>query len=543
MGGPALSQGLATTFHVLTHTDNEAAVRVLLAALDNPKPVIQEQALQAVLNRRGPQGGREILRRLDEMPPRWKEIIRRYHGRLIGALRDAIVGSDAEMMDRGARAAVWFREYDLIPTLLNVLEGRAARTADLAAETIIELVDALYEELAGPRDYRDHRDPKRVRERVVDSLGKSVTRFDRHKRREVIEAFLLLAHRDNIVLRRTLKTPHQAAFVATVDLLAHSPHGGVIRLLLSFLDDPSAPSAALSVLAKRNDLKYVRYLLRKIGHQPSAAAGQNLKRIESIPWLCEGSPLLEQLDDAAQHGAVRLAITSGISRLQAFVTVRYILENGNPGGRRAAATALAEFQGAEANEVTLRALDDSDPQVQATVAAQLRGRGIPGAMGRLLSLVNSPHTVVRRAVRESLAEFHFPRYLSSFDMLDDEVRKTTGMLVRRIDPTTEEGLRGELKSKMRSRRLRGVAIAKVIELVESLEGDIIALLDDEDHMVRAVAAEALAGLNSEASRLALEAALRDSSPKVRQTAEDSLAERAQSRPWRAPPSSWGGPPS
>ena len=29
-------QGLATTFHLLTKTENEAALRVLLAALDSP---------------------------------------------------------------------------------------------------------------------------------------------------------------------------------------------------------------------------------------------------------------------------------------------------------------------------------------------------------------------------------------------------------------------------------------------------------------------------------------------------------------------------
>ena len=38
-------------------------------------------------------------------------------------------------------------------------------------------------------------------------------------------------------------------------------------------------------------------------------------------------------------------------------------------------------------------------------------------------MVDSPHAVVRKAARESLAEFSFRRYLAAFDMLDEEVRQ------------------------------------------------------------------------------------------------------------------------
>jgi len=522
-----MTQALDVTLQTLTHTNNEAAVSALLPALDSPHPAIQEGALRALLNRRSIRGGREILRRLDDMPPRWHDIIRRYHGRLVGTFRDAIVGKDADMAQRGCRAAVSFHEYDLVPTMLSVLEGRKDSSAEPVAAALLELVGALYDELANPRDYREKRDPRRVRDRLVESLGSSARRYERHKRLEVIEAFLLLVHRDDTTLRQILKETYQTAFTVTMNILANSEHGGVIRLLLSFLDDPKAPSAALSVIAKRSDRKFVEYLLRKIGYQPSAAVAKNLKRMYSIPWLCEGNRLFEQLDDAAQHGAVRLAMTSGVPRLTAFAVVRFILTEGKPGGRREAAAALVEFQGAEANDLALCALEDPDPQVQAMAAKQLRSRGIPGAMGRLLTMIDSPHAVVRKAVRESLEEFHFPQFLASFDMLDDDARRSTGLLVRRIDPQGVARLRMELESKMRTRRLRGVAMADCMELVERLEPEIVGLLQDDDHMVRAEAAGALRTTRSEASRLALEAALEDSSPKVRQTAEESLLARGQ----------------
>ena len=90
--------------------------------------------------------------------------------------------------------------------------------------------------------------------------------------------------------------------------------------------------------------------------------------------------------------------------------------------------------------------------MQAHIVGQLRGRGIPGILPVLLEMVDSPHAVVRKAARESLAEFSFRRYVAAFEMLDDEVRQSTGMLVKKIDPQTVPLLREEMRSLVRTRR-------------------------------------------------------------------------------------------
>jgi len=521
------SEGLATTFRVLAKTDNEAAAAVLLSALDSPHVAVQEGALGAILTRRSPVGRREILRRMPTLGERWKMVIRRHPGRMSQTLRDALLGSDLAMCRSACRAAVWFREYDLAPTLLTVLEDETSPHSDLAAETLAELVNLLYEELAGERDETSRRDPQSIRRYVLSNLQASVGRFVRHKRRGVIEAFLLLVNRDNVTLKKILKNPHHASFLAVVDVLSKSPHGGVVRLLLSFLDDPHVPSAALSLAANRSDVRFVRYLLRKIGREPSAVMAQNLKRIESIPWLRAGEQILDQLDDAAQHAAVRLAVGAGIPRAHAFAAIEFLLLSGKPAGRREAARALADFQGAEANALALKALDDPDPQIQANVLAQLRHRGIPGVLPRLVDMLDSRHAVVRKAARESLSEFTFKRFVAAFDMLEDEVRQSTGMLVKKVDPQTIPALREEMASPVRKRRLRGAAIAHTIEVAPHLEAEIVRLLQDEDHLVRAEAAAALAQCSSAASRLALEDALNDRSETVQEAAKKSLRMRAE----------------
>ena len=520
-----MSEGLKTTLRLLGKTQNEAAIRALVPALDSPCAAIREGALGEILSRRSPAGHREVLRRLHTADEQSKAIIQEHSGRMTHALRDAVLGTDLQLSANGCRAAVWFREYDLIPALITALEDPSSPNAELAGKTLLELVDLLYAELAGPRQESGRRDPELIRRRQIVALERSVGRFPTHRRREILEAYMLLVNRDSVVLKQVVSDPHHAGFLALVDVLSNSAASGVIGLLLAFLDDPRAPSAALGVVSKRSDLKFVQYLLRKIGHEPSKAVKQNLKRMKSVAWLENGTELLDQLDDAAQHAAVRLAMTSGVARTQAFAVVEYILLSGKPKGRRAAAAALNEFNGAEANVLVQKALDDEDPQVQANVLVQLRGRGILGTLPRLVEMIDSRHAVVRDAARASLGEFSFRRFLSAFDMLDEEIRQSTGTLVKKVDPQTIPQLRSEMQLPVRTRRLRALSIARVIKVVKQLEGTIVGLLKDEDHMVRAEAARALAQGESPSSWEALEDALHDRSATVQEAAERSIRNR------------------
>ena len=516
---------LATTFQVLTTTGNEAAVRVLIPALDSPNAAIQEGALRAILARRSRTGHREVVRRLHSMPDWWAKVIAEQHGRMAGALRDAILSTDRQMCVNGCRAAVWFCEYDLAAAVLNVMENRTSGNADVATETLLALVGGLYEEVSAPRDLADRRDPQFVRRHVLESLELSFKRYPQHQRREVIEAFLMLAGRDNVVLNRILQDPHHPVYLPMIDLLSNSSHDGIMRLLLSFLDDPHAPSAAISLAAKRSDPEFIRSLLRKIGREPAFVVRQNLHRIQSVSWLGR-LDLLDQFDDAAQHATIRLAMYSSVSRLQVFATVEHLLLRGKPGGRREAALALETFNGAAANALAIRALDDPDPQVQANVAGQLRRRGIPGILSRLLTMMESPHEEVRSAVRGSLEEFTFERFVGAFDMLDEEVRRSTGIVVKKVDRQATQCLLQELKSIVRTRRLRGLAIARALELVEQVEPTVIDMLrGDEDHMVRVVAAGLLGDCTSQESLEALFHAGGDSSTAVVEAARESIEQR------------------
>ena len=139
--------------------------------------------------------------------------------------------------------------------------------------------------------------------------------------------------------------------------------------------------------------------------------------------------------------------------------IEHLLRYGEPAGRRAAVEALAEFNGAEANALVIKVLEDPDPAVQAMAVEQSappRDTGRDDAAARSCWRVH--HLAVRR--RKSLAEFTFKRFVGAFDMLDEEVRRSTGLLVKKIDPQAIPQLRLELHSRSRTRRLRAAAISR-----------------------------------------------------------------------------------
>lgn len=521
-----MASGLDHTFEILSKTRNEAASAVLLAGLDSPHVAVQEGSLRALLARRSLPGQRELVRRWKGLNERWKAIVAEHPGRISGALRDALLGADPVHCANACEAVLFLREYDLMPALINATEDEANPHREPNARALIELAEALYDELAAPRDYSRRRDPQLVRQHVLASLEPSVRNFDRHKRQEILESFLILVGRDNATLKQILQNPHDKCYLPLVEMLKTSQRIGVMRLVLNFLDDPHAPTSTISILAHRSDGEFLGHLLKKIGYEPATQARANLRRLEAIPWLRDDLARFDALDDAQQHAALKMLLATSMSRLKVFDVVRHALLHGKTAGRRAAAAALVEFKGFEANTLVVSALEDEDPQVQATALSQLRDRGIPGALTRLIAAVDSPHEAVRAAARGGLQEFNFHRYITAFDMMDEEVRHSTGRLVKKVDPLAVGELQSELSAQARTRRLRALEAAPYIGAVPDVEPQIIELLADSDHFVRSESAKVLAECRSAESRQALRQALLDPSVMVREAAERSLQQIA-----------------
>lgn len=503
-----MTAGPAATFRYLAASDDEAAGRALRAALDSPLPSIRHQALAAILERHDPAGHREYLRRVDPIEPLWRTVLLDHPEKIGRTLRDVMLGDDPQLVRAACLAAGWLRDYDLAPTILVALEEPEHPLADLLGHTILDLVSRLCHELAAPSSPGQHA-ASLARRRLVAALEASVQRFGRHQRREPLEAFVLLAYRDDVTLRQILENPHHSAFAATKELLMRTRQAGAMRLTVGYLDDPHAPLGAISIVSRRTDARFLECLMRKVGREPSATVARHLAQIRSFAWARDGGRVLDSLDDHGQHAAVRLLMASGAAGSQALPVLERLLEYGKPGGRRAAIAALTAFSGPVANRLVMMAAEDSDAEVQAAALAQFHERNLPGAMARLIDALESPHSVVRRTARKGLAQFAFPQFFANFDLLDEPTRRQTAALVKKVDPQTPAQLRAELHSPIRSHRLRALAILPCLELIAELEDAVIALLADEDPVVRAEAVAVLGDCPTPRVREALREAMND----------------------------------
>jgi HEAT repeat protein len=524
----AMTGGIDTTFDILTRTANEAANRVLIPALDYGMAPIRDRAFQTILRRRSAAGHREIIQRLHTLPSEWQDDVLKNHARMVPALRDAILGDDVHLCGNACLATAWFREYELIPSLLRTLDRTEAPDPDVAGRTLMYLAGALCEDLtADASESAWSRDPELVRRQVVASLELSIHRYHAHRRREVLEAYARLARNDSPVLVDLLHRPLDPAFPVLMEIFSRSEQPEVIRLVLSCLDLPQAPVGILKVVARRTDLPFLHALSEKAGVQSTGLLLRNLKRLDLTAWSGGQVRALAAMDELCQQTAVAVLMDSATPRDRVFDVLSHLVASGKVAGRCAAVQALEEFRGVRANELVQAVLEDPDHRVVAKALPQLRRRGIPGALNRLIAMLDHPHAAVRKAARENLGEFTFPQYVAQFEMLDEATRRGNGALVKKVDPQTLLRLREEMKSPLRSRRLRAVSVAQSLDLTFETEYDLIELLQDEDHLVRTEAAALLSVCQSAASAAALRTALSDQSGTVREAARKSLYERGE----------------
>lgn len=521
---------LGLTFDYLATTENEAATTVLMAALNHSERAVGDAALHCLLRRKSPDALDQLVARWHTMSDRWKQIAAERPGVLTTALRTAFQSSNEQLIRNAAEAAVVVFDYDLVATFAQAAADPHPLRKRLAAEAVLRLAEQLYDELHGGAKNRVRRDPQCVRDFFVGSLESPVAHFNDHQSRELLEAFLLAAPRESATLRHLLQDSHEPAHQPLCDQLLRSTRPGVIRLLLSMVDDPHAPLSALRILGRRRDVGFFRQLCKKLVDDQAACVETNLSRIDALDWIDDTLGILASLAETEQRGAVLLVQKAKITEAQKRRVLRHLLANGAPAGREAAASALVDILGDEADLLLLELLEDRCPLVQAVAARHLRACDIPDAVSTLIDLLDSPHEVVREAARQSLEEFSFARFLSTYDSLSKEARRSTGALVKRVSPNIVKELVAEMTGNGRARRLRAVEIATLLELVPLVASGLIELAHDESHTVRVEAARLLGQCSGSEARRVLRELLRDSSTAVQHMAEQSLLEMSRRDP-------------
>lgn len=525
-----MNNGLNATFDFLTKTENKKAVEVLTAGMDCSHKPSRTRSVQAILKRREADGHVEVFRRLSKLDEKCHSYIKERAKRMVNVVSETLEQGDHKAAVEACDAILEFRLYDVLPGLMATAEKPDCAESDLAAQTTLKLAELFYGELSGADDQPKRKDIENVRRQMTSTLEDAARRYLKHKRLEIVEAFLLVTKSSNVTLRNLLRSPEEAAHAAVVEVLGKSRHGGVIRLLLGFLEDPQMPRRIMRVMCERTDSKFVTNLLQRAcpGQSRAKTYIETLKRFDDIAWAEPEYELLGELDGENQGNAVELLMASSLDRERVLDIIEYVLAVGKPLGRRTAARALADFPGPRADALALKSRGDRDAEVRANILKQLRPRKIPGAMTLLMRMVDKAPEAVRAALSEALPEFSFRQFMMNFDAMPDEIQPLSGRLVRQIDLDAGKQLQAELGLLSPVRRRRAVKVAAAMGLVRELEEFIVPLMSDSDHMLRVAAAQTLADCETETSWESLRDALFDRSVMVQEAAEQSLLRISQS---------------
>lgn len=522
---------LDKTIAALVKSRNEAANSTLLSALSGRDFTTFDNVVRALIERRNKSGHHAVVALWHVMPTESRRHFAAGRGRMAVAMREAVQSPDDQLFANSCDIAESIDEFDLLPALVSLAERSESPRAKPALRVAQRLVSRLEEMTHASRDARDRQNTDMIRQGVLECLERSVERFRTHRRVELIEMFVALSGSENLSLRAILESPHHPCFATVVEILSRSDSPAVIGLVAEQLPNPEAPQVVRSVCSKRIDAKFLSALLTTPLDWSNPNTAKALARLKAIACLEPANFTAASFSDDQQVTAMRvLAATSAADEDKLDLAGRLLAE-GSPAARQAACLALQPIAGQRANELVLRALDDPDSQVQLAAAKQLRERHIPGTVAKLLDLTDSPHANVQQAACEALPEFTVDGLLEKFDSLTDEQRKSTAVLLVRVDRTAPARLALELQSAAARKRLRAIEIVAITGLAPQVADALVERLEDEDHLVRAAAAEALGRCTSQDVRDALLAALGDRSPAVQLAARNSL--RTIARPTTA----------
>jgi HEAT repeat protein len=516
---------LEKTLNFLACTPNQAAVPVLFSALDSSQAAVRLGAIRALIDRRNAAGHRRILERYSNFgEPEHAVVAESLHHsthHMKPALAEAVEDEDLDLCESACHVVLLGRVYELLPTLVKVAENQRHRHSAQAAATLVQLAQLLHQELTGEAHERTC-DPFFVRRQMLPSFEKAIANYHHHNRLEIVAAFLLIVPPGNKTLLDVLTDVAHPCHHPVMESFGTSAVNSVLQLLAEMLHDTTAPRPVLEIVAQRRDRKFLDYLLHHVGTPVSLRVQENMRRLFAVPWLEDSREVLAELDGPAQAAAVELAVASGIDRAHLFDLLRFLLRRGRPEGRRASCEALSRFHDRDADECIVEALQDSDPRVQAAAVRQIRRRHVPNSMERLVGFLDHPAPEVRDAARSSLAEFNFMRYESAFESFDEQVRKITGRLVRKVDRSATHRLIVLLTSPSPSTRFRGLEMVVAMEHADAVLPQLIALSTDRDLDVRTEAMTALGLCSAEEALEALERAEQDPNPSVRDAAAAAI---------------------
>lgn len=524
-----MAEPLDLTFQALTTTANPFAGELLIAALDVPVERIQSEAVHSIVARSGVREHIEAIRRYPHFSPALRKQLESSAPSLVPALRQCLLWGRSEYDLPALELSRAGEAFGLIENLLSMLRSNRKELHEEVVGTLRHLVNRLYEHLYAPKEESQPplKNATQIQHLATLALDQSLAFFHDLAHVEVIvESLFALTRPGDPIPQKLLTHPSKDCRSLAKDLLLSSRHPGVMRFVLDSLSRPNPPSRVIDVLQRRDDEEFILATLRWVPKRWTSTQERNLKQVERLPWLENGTDLLLIPEDL-QTALVTLTCTAGLSREKKQEVREWVIRHGSPEARDVAIAVIEETGMEKVKEIVLDGLDSVDPSVQAWATGQLRNQHVPDALSKLIDQLDNPEACVQAVARQELQGFDLECLLARFEFLSPLALANASKLLQKIDPDCFVKLMHEFYHSIRRRRVRAIRGVQAYGWHLQVLPAILELLKDGDPIIRRTTVEVLADVHHPEVLASLVAMQGDPHPRVREAVDEALAKLAQ----------------
>ncbi len=515
---------IANTFEILAHSKNAHALVALILALDVPDETIRFATVKSLLKRHSSRGHLELIRRHHELTAQMRELFQPYANAMNKALRQSILTDNLQTQTNALEMIRDLEVYDMLPVVLEMLaDEKHEEHHRYCLETVDDLVNKIYERVHHTSKEKKYlRDVQKIQLRIVAALEKACKNPNIPGYEQLLENLLILGDLEVNEIRKLLRKEGHPHRPLAEEMLLNSDHPGIMQLILDFLGLSYCSPLAFRCVAQRDDPQFICHLLRQWPRNLSISQCKNYKQIETLSWLEAPILQLEIIPSALHVKLINFVNATSLPLKSKLRTAEWVVSHGCDEARRVATEMLEDLDNGRMHSLIKEGLESQDEEVQAWATSQLRTKNIPEAFTKLIERLDSPMPQVQQAAREELEDFNLNRILTFYDLLDPRTCKLVGSLLLKINPDTTDQLTAEMTGPMRSKRMRAIQAAIAMGLQEPLLQTFIALLEDEDVLIRRTAVEAVAEVPGVESAQALQELRDDPSPRIQELAAKGL---------------------
>lgn len=515
----------ATTLDALTGTTSPEAIELLVEGMESSYESISLGCGLALLDSHGMPGQREILRRIGQRSPAFRQALHARSEKFDSMLKQSLVQGSTEQRLEALDGVLAVHAAEQIPQLIQLLCRDDLPEIDAVADCLRNLVSLIEEDFRATSVTDSVRNAVVARrDRALVHLDQALAKFESVLIKDVVvESILILGPSTHTTVKKTLWQASPDCRDRAGRLLMTSPHPKIMRQVIDSLKQSYPHPKAFEAVKIRADMEFLCELLRAISTKSGVMFEQNLKQIEHLDWIDISEHLFALIPPALQPALLTLVFMTKVPVEQKAQVQEWLLHHGGPAGRMAAAERAALLDENTIQHVLVDSLDAEDETVQAWAVTQLRQHAVPEAFGLLVQRLDSPSAGVRAAARAELSDFNLERILGLMDALDAATALRVGEIVRKIDEQVSQKLERELLHAIRPKRIRAAKAVVKFGFQPWLRASLLTLADDEDFMLRRTLAEVLEFVPAPEVLTVLDQLAQDAHPRVRDAAIKTIS--------------------